>query len=121
MKRYLLIIFLLIHQISFSQKVYVTHNREEADLLVYRVKYFSEAHLVVKKTRDFFDLEKKFHWYFVTSKMAADPGWTIYYTKKREEADTCVFFTDRMGLLGSYFASKTPVEQDPTKRRGDGY
>lgn len=113
---------MLVPVLGTCQRVYVVDKRSEADLLVYRVKYFCEAHLVVKRTYNIFDLkEKKYHWYFVDSKQAADPGWTIYYTNKRHEADTCVYITDRVALLGSYYPVKTPVEIDVDKKRGNGY
>ena len=118
--KHTLLLLLLIPCMSYSQRVYVTDNRQDADLLVYKVKYFCEAHLAIKKTYDW-SLPKKFHWFFVNSQQAADPGWIIYYVDKRHEADTCVYFTDRMGLLGSYCPVKTPVEVDVDKKRGNGY
>lgn len=117
-----LALLLLLPSLTFAQRVYVTHNRSEADLLVFRVKYFCESHLAVKRTYDVLESrEKKFHWYFVDSKQNADPGWTIFYVEKRHEADTCVYLTDRIGLLGSYTPVKTPVEVDVDKKRGNGY
>lgn len=111
---------LLLPSLTFAQRVYVTNRRADADLLVYRVKYFCEAHLVIARTYDWTTPEK-FHWYFVDSIHSADPGWVIYYTDKRYEADTCVYFTNRKGLLGSYCPVKTPVEVDVDKKRGNGY
>ena len=116
----LLFIAMLMPIITSAQKVYVTDKRQEADLLVYKVKYFCEAHLAIKKTDDWSVL-RKYHWHFVDSQQAADPGWIIYYVNKRHEADTCVYFTDRIGLLGSYHPVKTPVEVDVDKKRGNGY
>lgn len=109
--RKLLVALAMLPQLMYAQKVYVTHNRSEADLLIYRSKYFCEAHLVVSRTYDFTNMPK-YHWFFVNSIQSADPGWVIYYTDKREEADTCVYFTDRKGLLGNYCPVKTPVESD---------
>jgi hypothetical protein len=111
---------ILVPFLSLGQKVYVTDKRNKADLVVYRVKYFCEAHLVVAKSSDW-TCSKKYHWYFVDSEQAADPGWIIYYTNKRQDADTCVYFTERKGLLGSYYPVKTPVEVDVDKKRGNGY
>jgi hypothetical protein len=118
--RLLTIILLLSTNLCIAQRVYVTDKKNKADLVVYRVKYFCEAHLVVSRTFDW-TLPEKFHWYFVDSAHSADPGWVICYTEKRQEADTCVYFTNRKGLLGSYFPVKTPVEVDVDKKRGNGY
>lgn len=120
MKKHLLWTLMLAPVLSFGQRVYVTPNRQEADLLVYKVKYFCEAHLVVKKSYDW-SLSQKYHWFFVDSQQSADPGWTICYVNNRHEADTCVYFTDRIGLLGSYHPVDTPVEVNVDKKRGNGY
>jgi hypothetical protein len=111
---------ILVPFLSLGQKVYVTDKRNKADLVVYRVKYFCEAHLVISRTWEW-DSKEKYHWYFVDSAHSADPGWVIYYTNKREDADTCVYFTNRKALLGSYYPVKTPVEVDVDKKRGNGY
>ncbi len=98
-----IILFMFFPLFSFSQRVYVVSNRNEADLIVYKTKYISEAHLVVSKTDNPIVADTTmFFWYLVDSKKSADPGWIIYYTDKKQEADTCVFFTNKVGLLGRY-------------------
>lgn len=101
----------MLPQLMYAQRVYVTDKRNEADILVFRTKYFCEAHLTIKRTFDW-SLPEKHHWFFVDSKQAADPGWVIYYVNDRKQADTCVYFTDRKGLLGSHIPVKTPVEPE---------
>lgn len=115
-----LLLLLLLPHLGLAQRVYVTHNRAEADKLVYRTKYFTEAHLVVKRTYDK-DLPEKYHWFFVTSKQAADPGWTIFYVEKRYESDFTVLITERKGLLGAYTASKKSFEESITIKKGLAY
>ncbi len=113
----LLLSLLLVPCLSYSQKVYVTHKRYEADKLVFRVKYFCESHLTVCKTDDASEIGQKYHWYLVDSKHAADSGWVVFYVDKRYEADLCVYFTTRTTLLGSYIPVETPVEPPAIKRK----
>lgn len=115
-----LLFLLLLPYLSIAQRVYVTHNRAEADKLVYRAKYFTDAHLVVKRTYDV-SLPEKFHWFFVTSKQAADPGWTIFYVSERYESDISVFITEREGLLGAYTPSRKSYEEFITVLKGRAY
>ena len=112
-----LILLLLLTAPTFAQKVYVTNKRYEADKLVFKVKYFCEAHLTVCKTDDTNEIGQKHHWYFVDSKHAADSGWVIFYVDKRYEADMCVYFTTRTPLLGYHHPVKTPVEPEIFKKK----
>jgi hypothetical protein len=95
----------LISLSASAQRVYVTHKRSEADKLFYQTKVFSDAHYVVARTYDY-DLPEKNHWFFVTSKQAADSGWVIYYVKKPQEAEYYVMFTTNKKLLGQYTGIK---------------
>ena len=107
-----IILFMFSPLFSFSQRVYVVSNRSEADLIVYKTKYVSEAHLVVSKTDNPAVADTTmFFWYLVDSKKSADPGWIIYYTNKKQEADTCVFFSNKVGLLGRYTPKSTELKK----------
>lgn len=95
----LLILFLL-PSLGFTQKIYVTKKRSEANKIVYRTKMFSEANLVVKITTDHNELKKPYHWYMMDDSLGSDM--IIFYTKNPKEADICILFTDRKGLWGTY-------------------
>lgn len=85
-----------------AQRVFVTDKRHEADYLVYKTPYFSEANLVICRALSIQDTVNKYHWFFVSDKFRSDI--VIFYTKNMKEADYRVFFTNRKGLLGSYYA-----------------
>jgi hypothetical protein len=106
--------FLFVTQNVYSQRVFVTDKREEADKIVFMSKYFSESSLVICRTFNIQDTAKKYHWFFVDSKHNADL--VIFYTKRMEDADDIVFYTNRKGLLGSYYAhSKVDPIIPPTR------
>lgn len=113
--KYILTTILLITALTVdAQRVHIVDRKEEANKIVYKTKYFSEANLVICRTYDIQDTSKKYHWFFVDSKLRAD--WIIYYTNDPSEADHIVFFTNRKGLLGSYYAhSKVDPIIPPTR------
>ena len=106
MRNIILLTFLIFYT-SFANgqmKILVVHDRNKADVLVFKTTFFSEADLVIKKTWDHNDVNKKFHWYFVDNKKYAKPDWVVFYTNDIREANHVVYFTNRPKLLGSYSA-----------------
>lgn len=98
-----------------QMKIFVSKNKDIADVIIYKTKYFMEADLVIKKTWYHEDLKKPFHWYFVSNSTAAKPDWVVFYTKNIHEATHVVYFSDREKLLGSYSACE-PIEFIYTKK-----
>lgn len=82
--------------------IFVTKNRSEAQVLVYKTRFFSEASLVVKKSWNISDLEKPHHWYFVSNNQASSADWIVYYVDSFDEADVTVHFTENPKLLGQF-------------------
>lgn len=102
---------LLLVNLGFGQMtIHVTHDRQKANVIVYKTKFFSEANLVLKKTWSIQDSEKPYHWYFVSSNLASEADWIVYYTENMEEADHVVFFTENPKLLGSYSSTCGPID-----------
>lgn len=98
--------------LSFGQMtIHVTHDRQKANVLVYKTKFFSEANLVLKKTWSIQESEKPYHWYFVSNNLAAEADWIVYYTDNMEEADHVVFFTENPKLLGTYSSTCGPIDE----------
>ena len=96
---------------SFGQMtIHVTHDRQKANVIVYKTKFFSEANLVLKKTWSILEAEKPYHWYFVSNNLAAEADWIVYYTDNMKEADHVVFFTENPKLLGSYSNTCGPID-----------
>lgn len=102
----IIIPFLIIFPLysSGQMKICVTQDRSKAEVLVYKTKFFSEASLVVKKSWSIQDLNKPFHWYFVSNNLASSADWIVYYVDSFEEADVTVHFTENPKLLGQFSA-----------------
>jgi len=107
-------ILLLIPSLGLGQKIFVADNKKYAHFLVHKVRYFSEADWVIKKTNDYQKRSEPHHWYFVDHISNADT--VIYYTDKREEAEHFVLFTDNLKLIGHYPAHIGNVVDPKTKR-----
>jgi hypothetical protein len=94
MKRLIIILVIVCSAISvFSQKVYVTEWKSEADKKVYITEWKSEADMFVYKTS--WKSEAKpdsGFWYYTEWKSEAD--WKIYFTTWKSEADIKVYFTE---------------------------
>lgn len=99
-----ILVSLLTYSVYGQMKIFVVHEKEKANVVVFKTTFFCEADLVVKKTWDHNELDEKYHWYFVDNKTYADPDWVVYYTDNIREADHVVYFTNRLKLLGSYSA-----------------
>lgn len=101
-------------QSSSAQRIFVTNKRCEADKIVYMSKYFSESSLVICRTFNIQDTARGYHWFFVDNRQDSDL--IIFYTKRMEEANEIVFYTNRKGLLGSYCAHSKVDEIIPPTR-----
>ena len=93
-KTIFLTVFLLAGSVCsvFTQKVYVTEWKSEADYLVYVTEWKSEANVIAYKT-DWKSSAKPRSgiWYFTEWKSEADIK--IYYTLWKSDADLIVYFT----------------------------
>lgn len=117
MKTLLLLLFPII---TNAQRVFVTHNINEANKLVYMCDYFTDAHLVIKRTYDV-TLPERNTWFFVTSAQAADSGWVIYYVKDYKKADFRVYFTRNNSLLGEYTPGSELLQESLSVTTGKKY
>jgi len=93
-----LIGLLLLAEYVQAQKVYVTKNKQEANMVIYLTRYLNEADLVVYKTNYIVEAESIGKWFFVDSKHKAD--WIIYYTKYITEADLNIMWTTYPTMAG---------------------
>ncbi len=77
---------------AFTQKVYVTEWKSEADYLVYVTEWKSEANVIAYKTKWKSSAKPRSGiWYFTEWKSEADIK--IYYTRWKSEAALIVYFT----------------------------
>lgn len=105
MKRLLPFLILFPLYSSGQMKIFVTKDKEKAEVLVYKTRFFTEASLVVKKTWTLSDLSKPYHWYFISNNQASSADWIIYYVDSFEEADVSVYFTENPKLWGQFQAT----------------
>ena len=83
----------------FSQQIYSTNYRSEADVKVYVTEYRSEADLFVYKCTYRSDAEgNKGMWYF--TEYRSDAKKKIYFTEYKSEADVIVYFTEYRSEAG---------------------
>lgn len=90
MKAYLLFT-LLISCCLYSQKVYITQNKNEADYKIFIAKDKSNADWVIMKTT-WKNQAKNGKWFFTEWKNEADI--IVYISKDKYEADKIVYFTE---------------------------
>lgn len=95
MKKSILILFFIFVSFSlFSQKIFETKNKYEADKLVFISDNFYESDLKVYITSNKFETKKDLDsgiWYFTKSWFEAD--YKIYFTKNKFEANLKISFT----------------------------
>jgi len=99
---FLVLCFTLFVSISFSQKIFETKVKSEANKIVFIVHDPVQADLRVYITSNKFEVKKDFDsgiWYFTTNEFDAD--YKVFFTKNIFEADIKVSFT-----LNKFFAGK---------------
>jgi hypothetical protein len=86
------LVFLVFIGTAFSQKIYVTEWKSEADYLVYVTEWKSEANVIAYITKWKSNAKPRSGiWYFTEWKSEADIK--IYYTSWKSEASLIVYFT----------------------------
>lgn len=84
-------ITLFISSLIYSQKIFVTENKNEADYVIYVAKDKSNADWVVMKTT-WKNQAKNGRWFFTEWKNEADI--IVYISEDKNEADKFVFYTE---------------------------
>ena len=89
---FILSLLFLIPAVSFAQKVFETKSKNDANLVAYITDRKKEATLIVYKTENIAELQRKSGvWYFTANK--AEATWRVYFTTNKAEATVIVFYT----------------------------
>ena len=92
-KNILIFIFCCISINLFSQKIYITEWKSEADKKVFVSEWKSEANMLVYETKWKSEaVPDSGLWYYTEWKSEAD--WKVYFTKWKSEADIIIFYTE---------------------------
>ena len=105
MNKYLLLIFLLLFNISYSQKIYSTDYSSQSDIKLFVVNYESQADLNVFKV-DYKSQAKGNEglWYFVEYSSQADKK--IFFVDYESQSDLKIYFVKYKSQAGWQNKSK---------------
>jgi hypothetical protein len=90
MKKYLIIIFLFLFTISYSQRIYRTEYKDSAQYCIYESVFKSDSTYSIYVVKDTIEFIGQGNWYFVTDKNQAD--FILYFTDYKSEAQFRVYY-----------------------------
>jgi hypothetical protein len=96
LKNLLIIIFLFLSLISYSQKIYRTECKDSAQFCIYESLFKSDTTYSVYIVKDSSEFVGLGNWYFISDKKQAD--YIIYFTNNKTEAQYRVFYIKKKNI-----------------------
>jgi hypothetical protein len=97
LKRLLIIIFLFLSSICYSQRIYRTETKDSAQFCIYESLFQSDTTYSVYVVKDTSEFIGQGNWYFVSDKKQAD--FRIYFTNDKSEARYRVYYVNNPSEL----------------------